>query len=108
MVLETLNDARTNELPSYRARFHGRVPDPGDMLRHCALHGIAFVLVEAPSTFKDAWSALRQFGKSGVYSDEDVDTQIDIMLAELDKIEMEVTSRLESVVDAQVVVRSDS
>ena len=67
------------------------------MLRHCALHGIAFVLVEAPSTFKDAWSALRQFGKSGVYSDEDVDTQIDIMLAELDKIEMEVNSRLESV-----------
>ena len=96
IVLETLSDARTKDLPRYRKRFHARVPDPGEMLRHCTLTGIAFALVEAPSTFKDAWSALRQFGKSGVYSDEDVDKQIDIMLAELDKIKAEVNRRLKA------------
>ena len=51
--------------------------------------------VEAPATFKAAWSDLRQLGKIGVYSDEEVDKQIDIMLSELEQIETEVR-RLES------------
>ena len=94
-VLDCLRNARENLLPMYRERFHARVPDPGHYLRHCGLHDIAFYYVETPSAFKAAWSDLRQLGKIGVYSDEDVDKQIGIMLSELDQIETEVR-RLQS------------
>ena len=94
-VLDRLRNARENLLPMYRERFHARVPDPGHYLRHCGLQEIAFFYVERPSAFNAAWSELRQLGKSGVYSDEDVDKQIGIMLSELDQIEAEVR-RLQS------------
>ena len=89
-MLDGLRLAKERDLPLYRERFHARVPDPGKNLRHCALQHIAFLYVETPSAFRDAWSALRQLGKSGVYSDEDVDKQIDIMLSDLDQIEAEI------------------
>jgi hypothetical protein len=89
-VLDCLRNARESLLPMYRERFHSRVPDPGDYLRHCGLHDIAFYYVEPPSAFKAAWSHLRQLGKIGIYSDEDVDKQIGIMLSELDQMETEV------------------
>ena len=89
-VLNMIREARENQLPMYRERFHARVPDPGDGLRHSTLKDIAFMVVQPPSTFTDAWSTLRQLGKSGVYSNEDVDKQINVMLSELDQIEIEV------------------
>ena len=89
-VLNIIRKARENELPMYRERFHARVPDPGDMLRHSTLKDIAFMVVQPPSAFTDAWTSLRELGKSGVYSNEDADKQVDIMLAELDAIETEV------------------
>jgi hypothetical protein len=95
-VLNSIRRARDNELPMYRERFLARVPDPGDMLRHSTLSHIAFLVVQPPSAFTDAWSALRQLGKSGVYSNEDVDKQIGIMLSELAEIEAEVNRFLQS------------
>ena len=89
-VFNCLRNARETLLPMYRERFHARVPDPGADLRHCGLQHIAFLIVEPPSAFRTAWSDLRQLGKAGVYSDEDVDKQIDIMLYDLDQIETEV------------------
>ena len=90
-VLESLRHAREKELPTYRERFHARLPDPGENLRHSRLSDIAHLYVAPPSAFAHAWSELRHLGKTGVYSDEDVDEQIDIMSAELDQIEAEVT-----------------
>ena len=65
-VLNIIRKARKNELPMYRERFHARVPDPGDMLRHSTLKDIAFMLVEPPSAFTDAWiGTSRSSGRAG-------------------------------------------
>ena len=95
-VLNSVRDAREKELPMYEQRFRDRVPDPGAMLRHSKLSDVTFWVTGRSSAFFNAWSALRELGKSGVYSDEDVDKQIGIMQSELIAIEAEVVRWVQS------------
>jgi hypothetical protein len=83
LFLDAINHAK-EELSYYKARYLARVNDPGANLRHCTLSYTICLVRPSSSKFQEALWELRQLGKDGNYTDENIVRCIEIMLSELD------------------------